>query len=284
MERHTYAHLRINHYYTKSWEEFQAKLNRASTSTHAFPLPDVPFDIPAEPDLVVARWVPRTKAVISEMRQLSPRPYRYGSRLRMARFPISDKFSVEANSVVANEAAGLERPHIKPASKSLPLPGIRGALVRVDDRSYALAPGRLLASVHARQEIDWLGAEVSWRSDDGVSSLEAEAGVAERSDGTWRVRFRDPGGSIVIPTGGPPLRCHALLFALGVPARARATIETREATSGWEPSAAFDIPDEGGYLGLIALEKRPRTLDAVRLRLSGADRLEVYDLALLSFG
>ena len=64
----SYANLQMNHYYTKSYEEFQAKRSRATTSTHSFPLPDVPFDIPSEQDHAIDRWIPRTKARIEEMR------------------------------------------------------------------------------------------------------------------------------------------------------------------------------------------------------------------------
>jgi hypothetical protein len=44
------------------------------------------------------------------------------------------------------------------------------------------------------------------------------------------------------------------------------------------------MPGPGTYLGLLALEKWPRTIDAVRVALAGARRVAVYDLALLTFG
>ena len=37
IEDPSYANLQMNHYYTKSWQEFQAKRNRATTSTHCLP-------------------------------------------------------------------------------------------------------------------------------------------------------------------------------------------------------------------------------------------------------
>ncbi len=99
----------MNHYYTKSWQEFQAKRNRATTSTHSFQLPEVPFDIPARVDHVIDRWLPRTRALMEEMEALPRSPSRYGSRLRLTGFPISDMFGQEATAVVTNEAAGVER-------------------------------------------------------------------------------------------------------------------------------------------------------------------------------
>ena len=47
---------------------------------------------------------------------------------------------------------------------------------------------------------------------------------------------------------------------------------------------SFEMPDEGSYLGLIALEKKPRSIDAVRLVFSDATSVRLYDLVLLSFG
>jgi hypothetical protein len=35
---------------------------------------------------------------------------------------------------------------------------------------------------------------------------------------------------------------------------------------------------------LVALEKKPRTIDSVRITLDGASTVAVYDLALLTFG
>ena len=70
-----------------AFECSSAKLARANTSTHGFRLPEVPFDIPGEPDHAVDRWLPRTKAVLEEMRALSPRPYRFGSQLALPDFP-----------------------------------------------------------------------------------------------------------------------------------------------------------------------------------------------------
>jgi hypothetical protein len=44
------------------------------------------------------------------------------------------------------------------------------------------------------------------------------------------------------------------------------------------------MPGPGTYLGLVALDKKPRTIDAVRLRLDGVREVALYDLALLAFG
>jgi hypothetical protein len=142
IESPSYAILQMNHYFTKSWQEFQAKRTRATTSTHAFQLPDVPFDIPGQVDHVIDRWQPRTRALMDEMRLLARSPSRFGSKLRLRGFPINDLFGQEANAITSNEVAGVPEARKKPAFRGLPLPGVRGAMVRAEDHGYEPAPGR----------------------------------------------------------------------------------------------------------------------------------------------
>ena len=160
IEDPSYANLQMNHYFTKSWEEFQAKRTRATTSTHAFQLPNVPFDIPGVEDHVIDRWQPRTRALMEEMHTLARSPARYGSKLRMKGFPVNDMFGQEATSITSNEAAGLAEARKRRAFRGLPMPGVRGAHVRAEDHDYAPAPGRFLASPHVAQEMDRAGLKV----------------------------------------------------------------------------------------------------------------------------
>lgn len=279
----SYANLQMNHYYTKSYEEFQAKRNRATTSTHSFPLPDVPFDIPAQPDHAIDRWIPRTKALMDEMRTLDRSPSRYGSRLRMTGFPKADQFATEAITVVSNEVADVADVQRKRAFKSLPLPGVRGALARAEDHGYEPEAGRFLASPHLAQQTAWLVAETSWQIGDGTPAAQIEGGSMQRTAAGWSIEFDGAIGNVIIPEGGPQLRCHALLFVLHVPKRANVVVAASE-PGGWQPGPSFELTREGSYVGLMALDKLPRTIDAVRLSVSGPLRLTVYDLALLSFG
>jgi hypothetical protein len=307
IEDPSYANLQMNHYYTKSWQEFQAKRTRATTSTHSFRLPDVPFDIPAQVDHVIDPWLPRTKALMEEMATLAPSPSRYGSRLRLAGFPISDMFGQEATAVVTNEAAGVSEARKKRTARSLPMPGVRGALARAEDFGYQPAPGAFLASPHVAQEIAWLQAEVTWSVSAAQPPLGVEGGQVEAVGEVSLIRLDAPRGHLVIPAGGPRLRCHALLFAMRVegavvtaatgdgggtgvegPAVVSAPgvpVELAALEAGeWQPAAGFALPGPGTYLGLVALEKRPRTIEGVRITLDGTREVLLYDLALLTFG
>ena len=287
----SYANLQMNHYFTKSRAEFESKRSRATTSTHAFPLPDVPFDIPGRVDHVIDRWQPRTRAMLEEMAMLARSPSRYGSKLRLKGFPISDMFGQEAGAVVSNEVAGLTEARKRRSFGSLPMPGVRGAMARAEDHGYQPAARRFLASVHMAQQIAWLGAEVTWEVASGEPGLLVEAGTLDGGE-VPRVRSSGTSVSLLIPAGGSPLRCHALAFVLRVDAAVDAAVEVapikvtvaaREAGE-WRPAASYEMPGAGTYLGLLALDKLPRTIEAVRVALDGAAEVAIYDLALLTFG
>jgi hypothetical protein len=288
IEHPSYANLQMNHYFTKSRQEFEAKRSRATTSTHAFQLPEVPFDIPAVEDHVIDRWQPRTRALMEEMHTLARSPARYGSKLRMKGFPVNDMFGQEATAIVSNEAAGLTEARKRREFPSLPMPGVRGAMARAEDHGYEAAPGRFLASPHITQEMAWLQAEVAWSMAEGAPSLEVEGGMARTSaQAVPVVRFEASCGALVIPAAGPQLRCHALIYVLRVeaPAVSPVSVELAARESGeWRSAATYEIPGSGTYLGFVALEKTPWTIDAVRVALDGVSQVAIYDLALLTFG
>jgi hypothetical protein len=99
------------------------------------------------------------------------------------------------------------------------------------------------------------------------------------------VRFEGARGSLVVPAGGAELRCHALVYVLRVDGVGPITVELAAREGGaWVPAAAYEMPGAGTYLGLVALEKKPRTITAVRVALEGTSTAAIYDLALLTFG
>jgi hypothetical protein len=92
-------------------------------------------------------------------------------------------------------------------------------------------------------------------------------------------------GSVTIPAAGDPLRQHVLAYVLKVDGAGPVGFELAAREAGeWQPAATYEVPGAGTYLGFVALEKKPRTIDEVRVSLDGADEVTIYDLALLTFG
>jgi len=161
-------------------------------------------------------------------------------------------------------------------------------MARGEEHGYVPAAGAFLASPHVAQEIAWLQAEVTWAVADGHPPMRLEGGAASLSGEVTVVTMDDASGALIIPAGGPRLRCHALLYALGietVDGDARVAVELAALEDGeWRSAARFEMPSPGTYLGFVGLEKRPRTIEAVRISLDGAREVRLYDLALLTFG
>ena len=287
IERPSFANVQMNHYYTKSLAEFDVKLNRANTSTHAYRLPPVPFDIAGEVDHAIDRWIPRTKATLEEMATLSARPYRYGSRLELKGFPRADQFPVQATGVVSNVISGLDRPRKQRSFDSMKMPGVRGGLARAEDHGYAATPGDLVGSVHAEHQIMWLNGEIAWQLQAADPPLVVTGGAVDASvpaEGPWEIRFDALERGLDIGTGGHALRSHAALFSIRVPAAARFRFLTRVEQGSWDEATAFDVAEAGTYLGFIALDNKARTIDGMRLAVDGVDEITVYDLALVTYG
>ena len=164
------------------------------------------------------------------------------------------------------------------------MPGVRGAHVRAEDHGYEPRPGRFLASEHIAQQMAWLQAEITWSAIESAPELES-SGEVTIVEGEASVAKLAGSGSLTIPVGGDPMRQHALAYVLQVDGDGPIGFElaAREAAE-WKPAATYETPGAGTYLGFVALEKKPRTIEAVRVSLDGAREVVIYDLALLTFG
>ena len=73
--------------------------------------PAVPFDLPTiETNTAARRFSARTQATLAHLRSLEPRPYTYGSQLRLEWFPRPNDLGRFAEFALANLAAGLAQP------------------------------------------------------------------------------------------------------------------------------------------------------------------------------
>ena len=138
----------VNHYYTRSFEEFEAKRFRGS-ATGRLPRPAIPFDLPVlREDTSAHRFVGQTQAMMARLRSLAPRPYRYGSELHLTQFPRSNDLGLFTEFTVANTFAGATEL-------------VREPLLRIDNRyegigfvgdvtgsESPIGPGWLSGSIH----------------------------------------------------------------------------------------------------------------------------------------
>ncbi len=138
----------LNHYYTRSFEEFEAKRTRGS-ATGRIDRPAVPFDLPTiETNTAARRFADRTRAELERLRSLESRPYMYGSQLRLEWFPRPNDLGRFAEFALANLAAGLPEPARSAATRLRNLHDGIGLVADLAAAGYQPTPGALSTSPH----------------------------------------------------------------------------------------------------------------------------------------
>ena len=138
----------LNHYYTRSFEEFEAKRYRGS-ATGRIERPAVPFDLPTiETSTAAQRFSARTRDEMARLRSLEQRPYMYGSQLRLEWFPRPNDLGRFAEFALANLAAGLPEPARSAASRLRNLHEGVGLAADLAAAGYGPVPAGLSSSAH----------------------------------------------------------------------------------------------------------------------------------------
>ena len=66
--------------------------------------------------------------------------------------------------------------------------------------------------------------------------------------------------------------------------RARLVVEVRISGEPWQEAVGLPFAREGTYLGFVALDDTPRTLDEARVTVADVPSWELLDLALVVYG
>ncbi|CAN5765155.1 hypothetical protein BH23CHL8_BH23CHL8_15570 [soil metagenome] len=281
----------VNHYYTRSFEEFEAKRFRGS-ATGRLPRPPVPFDLPTlAQDTSAHRFVERTRAMLERMRSLEPRPYHYGSQLALSQFPRSNDLGLFSEFTLANIAVGAPELVREPLIRLENLyagTGFVGDLGATDhvaqreDISGSIHLGPLLD--HVRGRLDAVLRGPGSAATEG-SAWRVTTGSLEDVGGAWRLSLADGAAELTTAIPGDGMRrCHALGFLLAT--RALTTLEVKLSHDDGPASAPVEVTLERAttYAGLVELDARPRFADEVSVRLRAADAPELFDLFLVSYG
>jgi hypothetical protein len=258
----------VNHYYTRSFDEFEAKRFRGS-ATGRLPRPAIPFDLPIlREDTSAHRFVEPTRAMIDRIRSLAPRPYRYGSELHLTQFPRSNDLGLFTEFAVANTYAGATEL-------------VREPLLRLDNRYEGIGfvgdvagsesdvrPGWLSGSIHLPPLLDHIRGRLETRLDPDAGPRAVAAG----EDVAFDIAATDE------------RRAYALGFVLETSGAASLELELEHADGAPSGPVTIGLPEPGMTAGLVELDERPllarRTV--ARVRSDGDARL--LDLFLVSYG
>ncbi len=275
----------LNHYYTRSFEEFEAKRFRGS-ATGRISRPAVPFDIPTlDTDTSAQRFSGRTRSTMEHLAQLEVRPYAYGSQLALEYFPRPNDLFRFAEFALANTAAGLEEPGRMAATRLKNLHAGIGIVSDLTDTGYVPVRDGLASSVHTKVLVEHMRGRIESTLSRGAH--EAEGGsIAIPEVGPAAIEFRAGVATLVIELPeSAMLRCYSLGFVAAANSEVRmaASIVDRDGARG--QTVQWAMPASGCVAGVVEVEPTPRHGARLRVRLeSAATHVDLYDLFAISTG
>jgi len=278
----------LNHYYTRSWEEFEAKRFRGS-ATGRIARPSVEFDMPTiEVNDAASRYSERTQMMIERLRQLDPKPYHYGSQIGFEYFPRSNALFRFAEFAVANYAAGLIEPKRYATIRLTNLYRGIGLVADISDKEAAPERDALSTSHHVEALVEHMrGRTVNGLSAAPELAIAATAGeldVPER--GPARVALSKGAAEVTIQLPAEDtLRCYhlGLLAGTDAPVRVSASVERVDGETS-EP-VELELPAGTSVAAVVEIEPSPQHGAEMRLRLeSDAAAIDLYDLFVIATG
>jgi hypothetical protein len=258
-------YVQLNHYYTRSFAEFEAKRFRGS-ATGRIARPAIPFDLPAlGVNEAAVRFADRTRAMIERIDSLSPSPYRYGSELQLAQFPRFNDLGLFTEFAVANTVMEEPEPRREPVLRlpNLYQDGI-GFVGVVSGHGHEVREGELSGSLHLQPLLErargrLVAALPGAAVDDGVARFRVEAGGRRR------------------------VYAAGFVVTASSATRVLARLETDDGAAS-EP-VELTLAEGSTYAGLVELDANPHLVSAVTVALSsGTGEIGVHDLFVISYG
>lgn len=280
--------VQLSHYYTRSWEEFEAKRFRGS-ATGRIARPAVGFDVPTiEVNDNAGRYSERTQAMIERLRSLDPRPYQYGSHIGFEYFPRPNDLFRFGEFAVANYAAGLVEPRRFATVRLKNLYRGIGLVADISDREVAPARDALSTSLHVEALVEHMrGHIINGLTPEPDLPIIATSGSLEvPAEGPAMVTPLDGVAEIEIPFGVEGmLRCHhlGLLAAAEAPVLVTAVVERADGSTS--KPVAFELPAATSAAAVVEIEPKPQTGQRMRVRLeTAATSVTLYDLFVIATG
>lgn len=277
----------VNHYYTRSFAEFEAKRVRGS-ATGRQDRPAVAFDLPAQrSDTSAHRFIDRTREMMERMRSLDPSPYHYGSQLGFERFPHFNDLGLFGEFAVANTIAGEPALRREPPMRMENLHAGVGFVGDAQTTEFRPTRGSLSGSIHLAPLLERARASVDADWAAGEHAPTVVRGEVTAAAGAWRVTPIDGSAELAFAVdAGDRRRCYALGFVVS----ARDMTKLESSTHGDDvpesaATAVVQLPGGTTYAGIIEIAADPHRVERVQVRLGGdIEGLIIYDLFLISYG
>jgi Glycosyltransferase family 92 len=257
-------YVQLNHYYTRSFEEFEAKRFRGS-ATGRIDRPAIPFDLPVlGVDESALRFADRTRAMMARIESLAPSPYRYGSELALSQFPRFNDLGLFAEFAIANTVAEEPAPRREPRLRLPNLYDGIGFVGVISGHDHEVRAGELSGSTHLAPLLE--------RARGRLLGALPDADVA---DGEVRFEIAHDGRRQVYAAG--------FVVSADAPTRVEAHVVHEDGSR----SAPVDLKLEAGstYAGVVELDAAPSLAHAVSVRLSSTTGdIGVHDVFVIAYG
>jgi len=280
--------VQVNHYYTRSFEEFEAKRVRGS-ATGRIDRPALAFNLPAlRIDRSALRFLERTQQTIERLRSLEPSPYHYGSQLALEQFPHFNDLGLFAEFAIANVVAEEPQPRREPRRR-LPnrYPGA-GFVGLISGFDHLPGRGDLSASPHLAPLLERARArlEASWATADPASRARSlRRGSLSDVAAGWQLASQDDRAEVswTVDAAGRR-RCYALGFVMTVAGATRLELELEHPADPVRRPVEVTLESAGTYAGVVEFEALPELIVAATLRIHAAGATIVHDLFVFSYG
>lgn len=292
LKQPNYDRIQINHYYTKSFEEYAAKLARGQGDNGA-EKGKIAFNHPGftTQDTSALRYVDATRRQLELMRSLPESPFRYGSQMAPGGSLRWDPFNWIAKVAVSNYLANTPSLRL-----SIPIEfdslgkGSDNIAVKADEFGRSPEPGAFRQSIHVKDVIRRLGNDVVCDLVAEPNSKIAISGdaVLSRDTSVALLKSATNGAKLTISTERlDKSRCFAVGFALRAPGALRVQLAPSSLRDNDRqiPAREVELPSAGYYCGIVELNKQPLRAAGLDVAFSNATAgIEIFDLFAVAYG
>lgn len=257
-----YGALQLNHYYTKSEQEFAAKVERGpgsgSPQKRLFGIADeIGYN---SVDTAIERFVEPTRQRMLDLAALARQPFRYGSQLSIASLR-HDPFKSHAQRAIANSLHRVVAPtNASPAVDDLG-DRWRSSVVAIED--HCGLDSHFLASVHVDDFVRRLGAVWIWRSD------QAGNGPADC--------LTD------LATPDPTARRHVAVVAV-LQTTAPSSVDWSMVGPERGQTASLELASASWHVAIIQITTAPVRATAVKTVVDAPAACTLHEIGFLSYG
>lgn len=279
--------VQLNHYYTRSFEEFEAKRSRGS-ATGRIDRPAIRFELATQRvDTSATRFATRTRAMIERLGSLATSPYRYGSELELSQFPRFNDLGLFTEFAIANTVMEEPRPRREPGLRLENVYRGIGFIGSIDGHDHEARAGELSESIHLGPLLERCRGrlESSWVADPEAVAATLTAGNASSAESGWVIRADEAIDVRLAVDAAGRRRIQALGFVLRTAEPTGLELWLRREDGTTTDPIEVKLGGATTYAGVVELDSVPSLASEVGVRLlPGRGETLVHDLFVLSYG